>query len=210
MDISDEAIKFAAELSAESGIPATFHRTDVYDWFEENRDTDERFDIVFCSYGAICWLSDLERWAAGVFAVLTPGGRFVTVDFHPVSMMFNERLELTYPYFGDGKPLEWDDGVGDYVAASGPALAPSGYQAGVRDYKNPNVVFEFQWHIGAILTALVQSGLRIEQFHEYPYSNGVKLFDDMREKAGRRMFPPANLPNLPMMFSVSAVKPDRT
>lgn len=31
VDISDEAIAFARRLSAESGIPGTFHRADVYD-----------------------------------------------------------------------------------------------------------------------------------------------------------------------------------
>jgi hypothetical protein len=124
-------------------------------------------------------------------------------------MMFNERFALTYPYFGEGRPLTWDDGVTDYVAASGSALAPSGFQEGVRDFKNPHAVHEFQWPMGAILTALLKSGLRIEQFHEYPYFNGVQLFENMREQPGRRMFPPDNLPSMPLMFGLVAVKPER-
>ncbi len=208
VDISDEAITFAEKLSAESGIQADFHRADVYDWFDAARERGERFDIVFCSYGSICWLSDLDRWAGDLAAVLTPGGRFVIVDFHPVSMMFNERVELTYPYFFEGKPLEWDEGVDDYVAATGPALAPSGFKQGVVDFKNPHTVYEFQWHIGAILTALLNAGLRIEQFHEYPYSNGAKLFENMREEKGRRMYPPENLPSIPMMFGLVATMPE--
>ncbi|MBU0716744.1 MAG: class I SAM-dependent methyltransferase [Planctomycetes bacterium] len=208
VDISDEAIAFATGLSAESGIRAAFHRADVYDWFGEARERGEQYDVVFCSYGSICWLSDLERWADGVAAVLAPGGRFVTVDFHPVSMMFNERFELAYPYFGDGNPLKWDDGVRDYVAMSGPALAPSGFQEGVRDFKNPHPVYEFQWPIAAIITAILQSGLRIERYCEYPYANGARLFDNMREEAGRRMFPPPDAPSVPLMFGLVAVKSD--
>jgi len=208
VDISDEAIRLAGELSGEAGIPATFLRADLYEWFEAARNRDEQFDIAFCSYGSICWLSDLGRWAAGISAVLVPGGRFAAVDFHPASMIFNERLELTYPYFGEGRPLEWEEGIEDYVAASGPPLTPSGFQEGVRDFKNPHAVYEFQWHMGAIIAALLESGLRIEQFREYPYSNGVKLFDNMLERAGRRMFPPANLPSVPLMFGLVAVKPD--
>ena len=69
VDISDVAIDFAKGLSVESGIPATFHRADVYDWLEAARDRGERFDIAFCSYGSICWLSDLKRWAAGISAM---------------------------------------------------------------------------------------------------------------------------------------------
>lgn len=207
VDISDAAIEFAKELSAESGIAATFHRADVYDWLDAARDHGESFDLVFCSYGSICWLSDVDRWAVGVAATLAPGGRFVTVDLHPASMMFNERFELTYPYFGEGEPQKWEEGISDYVAASGPALAPSGFEEGVRDFKNPHANYEFQWHLGAILTALLKSGLRIEQFHEYPYANGVKLFENMREQEGRRMFPPEHLPSVPLMFGLAAVKP---
>ncbi|MCP5114750.1 MAG: class I SAM-dependent methyltransferase, partial [bacterium] len=152
VDISDEAIEFASELSNASGIPATFQRADVYDWLDAARDGGEQFEIAFCSYGAVCWLSDLERWAAGIAATLVPGGRFVTVDFHPMAMMFNEQFELSYPYFGDGRPLEWEEGIRDYVAASGPALAPSGFEEGDREFKNPHAVYEFQWHLAAIFT----------------------------------------------------------
>ena len=35
VDISDEAIEFARKLSTDSGLEATFHRADVYDWLEE-------------------------------------------------------------------------------------------------------------------------------------------------------------------------------
>src|SRR6266568_2340420 len=43
VDISDEAISFATKLSGASGIPATFVRADLFDWFER---ADERFDVV--------------------------------------------------------------------------------------------------------------------------------------------------------------------
>src|SRR4051794_22698956 len=35
VDISDEAIDFARRLSTESGVPATFIRSDIYDWLAE-------------------------------------------------------------------------------------------------------------------------------------------------------------------------------
>ena len=207
VDISDAAIDFARQLSADAGIPATFHRADVYDWLDEAVASDDRFDIAFCSYGAICWLSDLDRWAAGVAGMLEPGGRLVTVDYHPVSMMFNERFELTYPYFDSGEPLTWAEGVTDYVPQAGEALAPSGFVEGVRDFTNPHPVHEFQWDIASIITALLRAGLTIERFEEYPYANGAKIFDAMREAPGNRMYPPQHLPSIPMMFAVTARLP---
>lgn len=206
VDISDVAIDFATGLSDDSGISATFHRADVYDWLDTSREAGECFDIVFCSYGSICWLSDIERWAAGIHGILAPNGKLVTVDFHPVSMMFDERFQLAYDYFAGGEPIKWDDGIQDYVGASGEALAPSGYAAGVREFKNPHPVYEFQWHIGAIISALIAAGLRIETFREYPYSNGAKLFDGMREQPDRRMFPPQGMPSVPLMFGLETVK----
>ncbi|MBD2020430.1 SAM-dependent methyltransferase, partial [Leptolyngbya sp. FACHB-36] len=36
----------------------------------------------------------------------------------------------------------------------------------------------------------------------YPYSNGCKLFEQMREGPGRRLFPPQGVPNLPLMYGI--------
>jgi SAM-dependent methyltransferase len=206
VDISDDAIRFARALSSESGIRASFHREDVFAWLNAARGRNERFDVVFCSYGSICWLSDLTRWAEGISGVLVPGGRFVTVDIHPASMMFDEHYDLAYSYFGEGTPIKREEGVGDYVAMSGSALAPSGFREGVRDFQNPYPVYEFQWHLGAILTSLLTAGLSIERFDEYPFFNGAALFEGMCEEPGRRMVPPTGRPVIPLMFGLVAKK----
>lgn len=206
VDISDEAIDFATTLAADSGIPGTFVRSDIYDWFDAAQTAGERFDIAFCSYGAICWLSDLNRWAEGVAAVLVLGGRLVVVDFHPAFMMFDEQLKHAYSYFAEDEPHEWEEGVGDYVAMSGDALAPSGYREGVRDFKNPNPVHEYQWHLGALFTALLEAGMSIDQFHEYPFTNGAKFIEGMQEKPGRRMYLPSQIPSIPLMYGLVTTK----
>ncbi|HEY7033415.1 MAG TPA: methyltransferase domain-containing protein, partial [Thermomicrobiales bacterium] len=97
VDISDEAIGFARRLSAESGIPATFVRADVYDWLAEAAEGPERYDVVFSSYGAITWLSDIRAWGRGIGAILKPGGRFVLVEFHPITGMFGWGWSWKYP-----------------------------------------------------------------------------------------------------------------
>jgi SAM-dependent methyltransferase len=203
VDISDTAIDFARGLSRDSGIAATFQRLDVYDWLEETARSTQRYDIVFCSYGAICWLSDLKTWARGVGAVLKPGGRFVTVEFHPVMSLFDEHLARTFSYFMDGRALTWDEGVSDYVAASGLGLADTEYIAGLQDFKNPHRVHEFMWGIGDVVTAMLAAGLRLSTLKEYPYSNGFKPYDTMQLR-GRRWFLPSNQPSLPLMYALSA------
>jgi SAM-dependent methyltransferase len=206
IDISDEAINFAQQLSRDAEIPATFIRADVYDWLDEAHKRGEQFDIVFCSYGTICWLSDLPRWGRGIGRILREGGRFVIVDFHPASMMFAERFELKYSYFGEDNPMKWDEGVGDYVGVSGGALSPSGHEEGVKDFVNPHPVYEYQWPLSTIFTALIEAGLRIDRFEEYPYSNGAKLFEDMPEAEGGRMVMPEGKPSVPLMYGIAAWK----
>lgn len=206
VDISDTAIAFARRLAEESGLPATFVRLDVYDWLEEAARGTARFDIAFCSYGALCWLSDLRAWARGIAAVLKPGGRLVTVEFHPFAMTFDEGWNHAFPYFGEGQVRTWPEGIGDYVAQAGAALAPSGYLEGVQGFKNPHRGHEWQWGIGEVVTALLEAGLTLTALQEYPYSNGDKQFEGMRETPGRRMIPPEGVPNLPLMYGVAARK----
>lgn len=205
VDISDEAIAFAHSLSRDAGILATFERADVYNWLAAARKTSQRYDIAFCSYGALCWLSDIRAWAEGAAAILASAGRLVIVEFHPVLNMFDEHLERKYSYFG-GAALEWADGVRDYVAASEDRLARNGYESGVQNFVNPHPCVEFQWTIGDILSAILAAGLRIEHFCEYPYSNGCKFFDNqVRDERDRWHLPP-EAAAIPQMYSVVARK----
>ena len=206
VDISDTAIEFAKQLSKESGIPAIFERADIYDWMEEAAARGARYDIVFSSYGFLYWLSDVEGWTRGVASLLKPGGRFVMIEFHPVSHIFEYDWTHRYDYFKAGRALTYENGIGDYVAMSGDALAPSGYMEGTRDFVNPHRSHEFEWSIGDAATALLEAGLVITALKEYPYSNGAKLFDRMRETPGGRMFPPEEMPNVPLMYSMVATK----
>jgi SAM-dependent methyltransferase len=206
IDISDTAIDFARQLARDAGVTnAKFIRSDVYDWFEiaVRAAGAERFDIAFSSYGAICWLSDLRAWARGVASVLKPGGKLVLVDYHPASQMFDGALQRKYDYFADGRVLTWPDGVCDYVAATG--TSPYGeFLPGVRDFKNPSAVHEFQWAIGEIVSAILDAGLALTTLREFPYANGNKAFDCMRNIGGDRWTLPPDSPNIPLMYAVSA------
>jgi SAM-dependent methyltransferase len=206
VDISDEAISAARRLSSETGIPAEFVRADVYDWLEEVTRTGRRFDIVFSSYGVICWLPDLEAWARGIAAVLRSGGRFVLVDFHPVAEMFDARWNRAHAYPSGGEPRLIEEGIADYVGDAEGGLTPAGFVEGVRDFENPHRCHLFRWGLGEVVTALAGAGLRISALKEYPYSNGERLFSGMRELPGRRMVPPEDVPTVPLMYGISAEK----
>ena len=205
VDISDTAIAFACRLSEEAAVAATFHRADVYDWLEETALSDQRFDVVFCSYGAICWLSDLSAWARGIAAVLRPGGRFVVVDFHPVWLMLDDDWTLKAPYsrFGPARPTTYPDGIGDYVAMEMQTTEPGKLLPGVQDFQNPHPVHEFAWGIGDIVTALLDAGLLLTTLREYPYTNSAH-FPAMNVQGEGRFVPPEGVPAIPLMYGITA------
>src|SRR5437773_5731349 len=60
IDFAQEAVALATSLARELELPARFVCSDLY---ESPNVVTERFDVVFTSYGAICWLPDLTRWA---------------------------------------------------------------------------------------------------------------------------------------------------
>jgi len=196
VDIGDEPIAFARQLSDATGLPATFHRSDVFDWLEQ---TEHRFDTAFASYGVVGWLCDLARWARGVRRVLRPGGRMVLLEFHPLVWSYGAGGTLVEPYFLDGALDE--SGVNDYV---GEDLAPSGFEQGVQGFRNPERSFGFQWTIAQTIQAVVDAGLRIETMREYPHSNGCQLFDGMQPLDGRRFGMPKGMPAMPLMFGLVA------
>lgn len=204
VDISDEAIAFAKQLSRDSGISAEFERSDIFDWFERARASNGRFDIAYTSYGVIGWLSDIRAWARGVASILRPGGRLVFVEYHPFLWMFDTQWRMTQSYFGNGEPIVEAVGVHDYVAAAGDALTPSGHVDGVRDFVNPHATYEFQWTVCDVLSALLAAGLHITHFGEYPFTNGFKFAPDMRSLPGERFSHPAHVPAFPLMYSVCA------
>ena len=205
VDISDEAITFARQLSEDSGIPGEFIRSDIYDWLADASDRAGQFDIVFASYGVMIWLSDLTSWARGIATVLKPGGRLVLLEFHPMLTTLEADWTVTYPAIG-GQVTRFSEGIGDYVGFVEGVLSPSGHEEGVRDFENPHLTVEFAWSVGEIVTALLDAGLTLRQLREYPYSNGFAPFEGFRALEGGRFTTPADRPAIPMMFGIVAGK----
>jgi len=204
VDISDEAIAAARRLSREARLPASFHRADVYDWLGGAEAGS--FDLVYSSYGSVCWLSNLDLWAGGIARVLRSGGRFVLVEFHPAAEMFDEGWNHARGYPQGGEPVVLSEGVGDYVGGSGGGLTPAGFVEGVQGFENPERCHLSRWGLGEVVSALAGAGLRLVRLEEYPYLNGERQFSGMRELAGRRLVPPEGVPAVPLMYGLAAEK----
>jgi hypothetical protein len=45
------------------------------------------FDIVFTSWGTICWLPDIVRWAETIASLLAPGASSISLMAHPAMLV---------------------------------------------------------------------------------------------------------------------------
>jgi SAM-dependent methyltransferase len=195
IDFSDKAIEIARELSAELNIPATFIQSDIY---ALPAILSGQFDIVFTSYGAICWLNDLDEWARIAASYLKPGGVFYIAEFHPFLMVFDDsegspNLKIAYPY-GSSEPLRFES-QGSYAAPD------AGYQG-----------VEYSWNhtMADIINGLVKAGLHIEFLREHHLSVDGGSFKNALESTGDGWFQlkdPIERAAIPLMFSIRAHKP---
>ncbi len=203
VDIADAAVEFATQLSADSGIAASFERSDLFEWFDAHGGK-RAFDVAFSSYGTIGWLHDLQRWGRGVASVLGPGGRLVLLEFHPLCWCISPEGRWIDEYLNDA-PIREATGVGDYVGKAAGALSPWAQPGqGPTDFENPEPAISYQWSVGEIVQSLADAGLRIEQLREYPYANGCQIHEGMIETEGRRFVMPDAVPGMPLMLGVVA------
>jgi SAM-dependent methyltransferase len=189
LDLSDKAIDLARKLAAELSIAAKFVLGNIYD---APSLVDGQFDVVFQSYGAICWLPDMPRWAEVVAHFVKPGGFFYIADLHPFASVFaggpgETAPRMEFSYFRENV----------IVDEPGP------------DYADPTHIVEHrprEWihTVGSIVNSLIDAGLQIEFFREhrecvwqiYPYAK--RRADGMWYVEGDP---------LPLIFSLKARKP---
>ncbi|MCS6581321.1 class I SAM-dependent methyltransferase [Curtobacterium citreum] len=150
VDFSPAALASAAGLASRLGIDVTWVETDVLD---ARAAVTGDFDVVYTSIGTICWLPDLDRWAAQIAGLLRPGGVFFIRDGHPALYALDEdadELVTRYRYFPDGTAQQWDD-AGTYVG--------DGTVANTRTFEWPHPLSE-------IVNALLGAGLRLRRLDE--------------------------------------------
>ena len=78
---------------------------------------DDSFDVVFCSFGALQFISDIDRAVAETARVLRPGGRYAFSITHPTRWMFPDDpseagLTATQSYWDRRPYVEVNDDTG--------------------------------------------------------------------------------------------------
>ena len=186
VDLSDEAIKVARNLNDELHLDSRFVCCNVLD---TSKYIQEKFDIVFTSYGVIGWLPDLKPWGRMIAERLNKGGTFFIAEFHPIVWMFDYldgNTEMKYGYHQD-EPIYEE------------------YQGTYADTDSKMISKEYGWNhgLGEVVTALTEAGLHIEYLKEYDESP-YNVLPDLIETESGMYTTKENL--YPLIFTIKATK----
>ncbi len=197
-DFSATALSRVRALAAEVGVEVDTVECDSRAIPES---LHGRFDLVYVTIGAICWIDDLDLWMRQVALALRPGGRLVMVEIHPLYCMIDERepeLVVNFRYGGGTGLTETDIGT----------------------YADPTSTLEatttcYAHSIGDTVTGAVRAGLRVDLLEEHTAvafdgrgDDVVRLEGDglRRLRLGRGTNPGDPAEPLPVMFTLLATR----
>jgi SAM-dependent methyltransferase len=191
LDFSPSALAVARRLSDETGIKAEFVQGTV----DQAADlTPGPFDLVFTTWGTICWLPDMAAWARIIASVLAPGGELYFADAHPAFAVLEEsggKLVPTYDFQTPvDRPLQF---VNETTYTGDPTIL------------SHRSTREWIHSLSAVLGALIDAGLMITAFREHellPWQ-GLPILVPASERMWRL---PEGYPKIPLSYSLRARK----
>ena len=153
LDFSKTAVDVARRLSEETGLKAHFVEGTV----DQAPDlTPGPFDLVFTTWGTICWLPDMAIWAKVIASVLAPGGELYFADAHPAFNVLedcNGRLMPTFDFQTPAdRPLQF---VNETTYTGDPTIL------------SHHSTREWIHSLSAVLGGLIDAGLTITMFREH-------------------------------------------
>ena len=197
-DFSAVALERAQHLASKIGVSIDTVETDARNLPES---LHGRFDIVYVTIGAICWIDDLDLWMSQVSLALRPGGKLVMFEIHPIYQVFSKRtpeLVLDFPY-GDG---------GHFT------------ESGSGSYADPNseitsTTTNFAHSLANVTNSAIAASLRIDRLDEFVEIAFDPRGDDLLQQGddglwrlllGRGVNPGDQPEGLPVAFTVIATK----
>jgi SAM-dependent methyltransferase len=156
VDISGEMITQAkAKAEAVGANSASFL---CYDVTQLPKHLHGSADLVYTGRGSLPWVLDLEAWAQSVAGLLRPGAHVFVFEGHPLASLWDRestdvRLRGHVGYF-DLEPREDPGFPASIVRRESGTVRPR--------------MLERHWPPGEVIDALIQVGLDIRLFREFP------------------------------------------
>lgn len=180
IDISEVAIDLARDKSLGAGIAVDFRHADIFDLPADLTG----FDLLYCSWGAICWVPDLIVFAGILADRLRPGGSVLLAEHHPVwevlAVRGSDHLSVHGNYFSRTTPRTDIDN--------------DKLPTGARDNPAAPEFSSFVWPTSDVVMSLLDAGLHLDTFFEAPEPD---LYPGLSSAA-----------HLPAIYVIKATKPD--
>ena len=185
--VGDEALTFAqlgAEVTAVDLAPSHLAtgraKADALGLAVDFREQDmmalsedlNGFDLIFISWGGLCWAPDINAWAHLVAQRLNHGGSLVISEHHPLwevlTVTDEDRLSVSGDYF-----------VPDRAGYADPLKAPEITRTlGVPDLPHKS----FVWSIGNVIGAVLTAGLTLRSFQEFSEGDMYPALGDTADR----------------------------
>ena len=156
IDISPEGARYASELAEAAGVHINYLIADVMEL--PVQELANSFDLAYMEGGVFHYFADLTHIAQIIHAILSPGGRLVASDFHPIRKCLSVsdgQVSFAGNYFDE-------DSHDSDVAFQ--QFFPEEEQS---DFPKCQLRY---WTLGEIVTAFAHVALTIEQLVELPHS----------------------------------------
>ena len=196
VDFSPRAISRAQDLATKEEIDARFVESDLYDLPEKlDESFNDSFDVVFTSYGALPWLSNLPEWARIVARYLKPGGVFFIAEGHPLALALDDEtddgLRIRYPCMGD---------AGDALKFHSPGTYAD------RDAAcESETTYEWCYTLSEVIMALLDARIELQTVREYPFCYW-ECVPSMEKGDDGWYRLPKDWPAVPLMFTIRGTK----
>lgn len=175
VDFAEGMLALARRKAESLGAPATFHCADV---LAPPAELAASADLVYTGKGALCWVSDLARWAEVAAGLLAPNGHLYVFEGHPLNWIWEpEASDLALRADGDYFARE------ARVNRDFPGLF---LENAARPGESPEQAFERQWLLGEIVTSLARAGLELLTLREHA-ANFWPQFPHVPDERARRV-----------------------
>ena len=164
IDFSPSNAKYARELAKEARLNIHYVVSDILEVPVDNLTSDH--DIVFAELGIVHYFDDLLPLMSVVHRLLSPGGRFILRDFHPISTkLISSR--------GTTAKIRKHKVTGNYFDRS-LELRPVSFTKHLSENadKADSQVAWRKWTLGEIVTAVASADLYIKILDEEPNPSG--------------------------------------
>lgn len=182
VDFSTVALEKARSLASRSGVEVEWVCADAT---HLPGSLSGRFHLVWATIGVLCWISDLSQWMHSVARTLSPGGRLVLIDGHPLGRVLkSDPFRLGQPYVGTR--VYYDTGC-DYATS---------------ERTGPQV--QFLYSLGEIVTRAAEAGLRVMSLREYTAVSHGLCNDQLKQEDDSQFRRRVDGHPLPVLFSMIA------